>query len=252
MGYENHTKIAYIKKGDIEEAIHQGKIDDYDVCITKDTGEVLFVSPDKGIRPTRSRIYCFKTYEEAQQYINTSEDTYEGQVISIFEGTEYRGYVVNRRNNKYWADPLAAPEIHVDYYQVHEVTKAEYDALPDDKLTNSNIYLITDEDPIAKETVEAYLDDNEYCRLFVKPEVSIAHLLLNKDVDIAPNKTGYFDLLTIPEAYRPKYDGKFPVYYGQDGDKSTFCTVGSDGAVRIFCKDSEPLVSPFGSYIYFY
>ena len=229
MGYENHTKIAYIKKGDIEEALHQGKIDDYDVCITKDTGEVLFVSPDKGIYPTRSRVYCFGTYEDALQYINTSEDTYEGQILSIYEGTEYRGYVVNRRNGQYWADPLAAPEIHVDYYQVHELTKAEYDALPEDKLTNNNIYLITDEEPSTSETVTI---PTGFGTLVLNPVVHIAELII-ETANIAL-MTNSLALGTIPKEYRPKSNFNFMCAHGYDSGKMVCCTVEAEsGTVAV-------------------
>ena len=95
-----------------------------------------------------------------------------------------------------------------------------------------------------------YLGDNDCCKLFVKPEVSIAHLILKKNGTLVPERAGYYDLLTIPEAYRPKYDGGFMAYHGEDGNILAICMVSKDGAVRIFCKDTEPMVSPFGSYFY--
>lgn len=133
-----------------------------------------------------------------------------------------------------------------------EITKAEYEALSEAQKLDGTVYLVTDEDPIAKETVEAYLDDNKYCRLFVKPEVSIAHLLFNKDVDIDPKKIGYFNLATIPEAYRPKYDGEFLAYQTKGKGKAICCEVNKDGSVRIYCENTELIGSPIGSYVYFY
>lgn len=246
MAYDNHTRIAYVKRDDIAEALKQGKLDAYDMCITKDTGEIIFINGEKETLPTHSRVYCYQTYEEAQQGINASLDTYEGQIISIWNETQYDGYIVNRRNNQYWADPLAAPEIHLDYYDVKELTKIEYDALSEEEKNNGNIYLVTDEEPSTSETEIVQLDTG-YGKLVLKPTVGVAQLIIEvHDIAITSN---YYVIGTISEFYRPKCAFSFMCNHG---DRSVRCTVGINGEIAIIGQIEVTANTILGNTVYMY
>lgn len=227
MAYDNHTRIAYVKTTDIEEALKQGKLDIYDMCITKDTGEIIFINGEKNTLPTRSRVYCYQSYDEAIEGINNSTDTYEGQLLSIWNGSQYDGYIVNIRNGKFQADPLAAPEIHLDYYDVKELTKAEYDALSEEEKNNGNIYLVTDEDTYTSETDIVSLVTG-YGRLVLNTVNHIAQLII--DANSIAITSDNFVLGTIPEYYRPKESFEFVCMHGS---KAVHCSVNIDGEVAI-------------------
>ena len=227
MAFENHTRIAYVNSDNINSAIEQGKLDAYDICITKDTGEIIFINGEKQILPVRSRVYRYQSYEEALKAVNESDDTYEGQILSVWDDNQYAGYIVNTRNDTFQLDPLASPNVHLDYYDVKELTKAEYEALSDDEKNNGNIYLVTDEEPSTSETDVVALATG-YGKLVLNPVNHIAQLIISaKAVTITTNR---FVLGTIAEYYRPKEAFDFVCVHGS---KTITCSVQTDGDIVI-------------------
>lgn len=251
MNNKSHSRFALINKTDIETALTDGKIDENDILITKDTGEFILISSDHELKPITSRTYTYNSVEEALKVLNEREDTYVGQVVAIWDGKQYAGYVVNYRNGKYQTDPLAAPEIHLDYYDVKTLTKAEYDALSDEEKNNGNIYLVTDENGYPAENIEIVID-SIYCRLFVNPCTHVAMLSVDTDAIRTVGSADKINYGIIPTAYRPNVDVGFVCATGTNRSIVAGCTVGKDGNITMTVTGRITVAGLHGSCTWLY
>lgn len=96
------SKIGYGNKDDIPISIKDGKIDELDLIVTKDTSELLFVTDELNIKTIKSRIPSFETIEIAEEFLNAATDTYCGELVTIkSENGNYELFIVQFVNKKY-------------------------------------------------------------------------------------------------------------------------------------------------------
>lgn len=251
MNNKSHSKFALLKKTDIDAALEAGKIDEHDILITKDTGELILVTENHELKAVNSRTYRYESVDEAVAALNTAEDTYIGQIVTIWDGNQYAGYVVNQRNGKYQIDPLAAPDIHLDYYDVKELTKAEYDALTDEEKHNGNIYLVTDESDYPCEMMEIATEIT-YGTLYVNAFTHVASLTVDTEIKRTVSGTEWLELGLLPKAYRPANDIYFTCMCG-DNLTIPLCGVADKyGLVKLCVKGRTSITGIHGSCMYLY
>ena len=115
MSVDSRTKFVYLSYDDITTSINNGVLDEYDMCITKDTHEIYIVRDDLTPFAIKSKVYVFDSVEEAIQILNQNTDTYVGQVIAILYNGTYRGYIVNQVNDQFTTTPLWENPDQLDY-----------------------------------------------------------------------------------------------------------------------------------------
>lgn len=129
-----------------------------------------------------------------------------------------------------------------------ELTKAEYDALPEEQKLDGTIYLVTDEN----DDIASYADidiDSDICSLTINANVHIGLLRLSGTLE--PSVVGYNTIVTIPEAHRPLHETWFTGVYGSDGDIAFPWVARTDGRIQAYCKTKE-LMNVFASGVYVY
>jgi hypothetical protein len=99
---KNRIKYAYKNRDEIQNAIDIGQLDAYDIIITKDTHEQFQVQEDLSYIPITSKIYTFPTIKDAENYIKTSSDKYNGQIISVLDGDIFHPYMINQIGDNYF------------------------------------------------------------------------------------------------------------------------------------------------------
>lgn len=99
---KNRIKYAYKNRDEIQNAIDIGQLDAYDIIITKDTHEQFQVQEDLSYIPITSKIYTFPTIKDAENYIKTSSDKYNGQIISVLDGEIFHPYMINQIGDNYF------------------------------------------------------------------------------------------------------------------------------------------------------
>lgn len=92
----NRAKFSYVNRDEIEKLINKGKIDVNDIIYTKDTHENIFIGSDLSVIPIQSKVYRFKDVTSAETQLNNSSDTYEGQIVAIYDNNAYTAYIVNK------------------------------------------------------------------------------------------------------------------------------------------------------------
>lgn len=113
----NRVKYAYLDYSEIQNRIDGGEIDEYDVIFTKDTHEQYLIKDDLSLLNIKSRIYRFDSIESAKESLNSSSDTYEGQIVAIADNDlgVYHGYIVNRYDEEYTVTSLSDSGTSIDY-----------------------------------------------------------------------------------------------------------------------------------------
>lgn len=115
MGYENRSKVAFVRYDEIQAKIRAKELDAYDIVYTKDTHENLLITPELTPIPIQYRVYRFTDARTAEEFLNDTTDTYEGQLVSIqFEG-RYSAYMVNRNSDGFYVTPLNQYSGEIDY-----------------------------------------------------------------------------------------------------------------------------------------
>lgn len=95
----NRAKFSYVNRDEIEKLINKGKIDVNDIIYTKDTHENIFIGSDLSVIPIQSKVYRFKDVTSAEKQLNSSSDTYEGQIVAIYDNNAYTAYIVNKNKS---------------------------------------------------------------------------------------------------------------------------------------------------------
>lgn len=114
---DNRVKYAYLNYDEISNRIEDGDIDAYDIVFTKDTHEQYFVKEDLELLSIKSRVNCFDSVQSANTILNSSKETYEGQIVAIADNDlgVYHGYIVNKSDDTYVVTSLADSGIQIDY-----------------------------------------------------------------------------------------------------------------------------------------
>jgi hypothetical protein len=93
------VKFGYLSYDDMLSKIETGEVNEYDVIYSKDRLITYIISEDLTPIELRSRVYVFNNISEAEATLNSSTDTYIGQVVAILYKDKYRGYIVNYDNS---------------------------------------------------------------------------------------------------------------------------------------------------------
>lgn len=111
-----YSKNAYINQNEISERIENGQLDAFDIIYTKDTHLCFIISPELTPIEIKSKVFVFTSVEEAEEELNNSSYTYEGQIVSILSNGIYRAYIVNKNyRNIFYVTSLADSSIDLDY-----------------------------------------------------------------------------------------------------------------------------------------
>jgi hypothetical protein len=97
MANNNHSRFFYTNRDQIQDGINTGLVNQWDIVICQDTKEQILITDEYEQVVIKSRVYRFEDVSTAEEVLNNSSDTYEGQVVSIMSnrGT-YQAYIVNR------------------------------------------------------------------------------------------------------------------------------------------------------------
>ncbi len=81
------SKIGYGNLNKIDSVIQSGVLDEYDIVFTKDTHEIVFITPEK----TQMRVKARINYDSIG---DAKSDAYAGQIITVLEDGKYIPYIV--------------------------------------------------------------------------------------------------------------------------------------------------------------
>lgn len=114
--YSTLAKVGYARYDEIQSWIDAGKIDENDIIFTTDTHQTILIANDYQIVPINGKVYVFETVKEAEEILNQSPDTYEGQVVSIRNLDKYAGYIVYKSpRNSFKVSPINTYSGEIDY-----------------------------------------------------------------------------------------------------------------------------------------
>lgn len=111
----DRIKFAYLTYNDMISRIESGEINEYDIIYSKDRYIMYLITETLEPLELRSRVYTFSSVNEAENAINEATDTYVGQVVSILDNDVYKGYIVNKNDNKFIVTPLYEYPGSIDY-----------------------------------------------------------------------------------------------------------------------------------------
>lgn len=121
---KSRTNFAYLTCEDMQKKLSDGILNQYDVIYTKDSLETYIITEELKAVALRSRVYAFNSIREAVSKLNQNMDTYEGQIVSIYNGNEYSGYIVNLKNGAFTVTSL------------HQLSFVDYDTLGNRPIVN--------------------------------------------------------------------------------------------------------------------
>lgn len=111
----NRLKYGYLSYEDMLVRLNEGKLDAYDLVFEKNTKECFVITPELIPSPIVSRVRVFNSVSEANEALNTSIDTYAGQIVSVIVKGVHKGYIVNKNNDVFEAVPLSSFDGEIDY-----------------------------------------------------------------------------------------------------------------------------------------
>lgn len=101
------VKFGWLAYDEMLQAIRDHLLKAYDVCFTKDTKEIYILSSTLSPIPIKSRMRVFGSIEVANANINTTAQTYEGELVSIFVNEKFVAYIVNKKQDgTYYVAPV--------------------------------------------------------------------------------------------------------------------------------------------------
>ena len=109
------AKFGYLTYDDMVAKIADEKLDEYDICYTKDTHECYIVSEDKVPVAIKSKVNTYSSTDDAEKDLNSSLSTYEGQIVAIKYKDRLRAYIVEKNNDGFFVTPLDVARDVIDY-----------------------------------------------------------------------------------------------------------------------------------------
>ncbi len=109
------AKFGYLTYDDMVAKIADEKLDEYDICYTKDTHECYIVSEDKVPVAIKSKVNTYSSTDDAEKDLNSSISTYEGQIVAIKYNDRFRAYIVEKNNDGFFVTPLDVARDVIDY-----------------------------------------------------------------------------------------------------------------------------------------
>ena len=174
----NRAKFSYIKYDDIERLINEGKIDANDIVYTKDTHENILIGSDLSVNPVRSKIYRFLDVSEAEGKLNTSSDTYAGQIVAILNDGAYTAYIVNKNTGgSFYVTKLSEDAKTLNYDTIGNRPIDNLDGTLDNPITISElatgVYKVRGQYKICLNDITTYLSGNDHVFLVSNEESEI-------------------------------------------------------------------------------
>lgn len=117
MAYESSLiKMGWLKYQEMIDAISHGDLEKYNVCYTKDTKEIYIINAELQPVPIKSKLRTYPSPEVATTDINSTVQTYAGEIVSILKGNAFVAYIVNldSSTNKYFVTPVDNERL-IDY-----------------------------------------------------------------------------------------------------------------------------------------
>ena len=108
----DRIKFGYMNYDEIADRLIQGKLNVYDSVYTKDTHELIFITPHENdyIR-IKSRIDVYNSIVQAEAQLNLKSDTHLGQIVGIYGSDGWiHAYNVNYADNKFIVRPVGIEE----------------------------------------------------------------------------------------------------------------------------------------------
>ena len=140
MSVDSRTKFVYLSYDDITTGIENGVLDEFDMCITKDTHEIYVVREDLTPFAIKSKVYIFDSVEEANTQLNANTDTYIGQIVAVLCNDTYRGYIVNSIDSQFTVTPLWENPEQIDYNTLGNRPIVNLTGTLDDPIVVSELY----------------------------------------------------------------------------------------------------------------
>lgn len=109
------AKFGYLTYEDMVTKIADEKLDEYDICYTKDTHECYIVSENRIPIAIKSKVNTYSSIDDAKKDLNSSTSTYEGQIVAIKYNDRFRAYIVEKNNNEFFTTPLDVARDTIDY-----------------------------------------------------------------------------------------------------------------------------------------
>lgn len=174
----NRAKFSYVKYDDIQRLINEGKIDANDIVYTKDTHENILIGTDLSVNPVRSKIYRFLDVSEAEGKLNTSSDTYAGQVVAILNDGAYTAYIVNKNTGgSFYVTKLSEDAKTLNYDTIGNRPIDNLDGTLDNPITISalatGVYKVRGQYKICTNDITTYLSGNDHVFLVSNEESEI-------------------------------------------------------------------------------
>ena len=107
----DRIKFGYMNYDEIADRLNSGKLNVYDAVFTKDTEELIFITPNENdyIR-VKGRIDVYASILWAEYYLNRKSDSYIGQIVGIQQGDWVMPYMVNYADDKFIVKPVTIDE----------------------------------------------------------------------------------------------------------------------------------------------
>lgn len=114
--------FGYLKQDEIQKALNKNLIDKWSVVYTSDTKRQFLIDDKLDIIPIKSKVPVFSSKQEAIVTLNQESSTYEGEIVSILNGTRFEAYIVNRDsiNSRFVVNPLSE-EVDIDYDKLNNI-----------------------------------------------------------------------------------------------------------------------------------
>lgn len=101
------VKFGWLTYSEMIQAISDKLLSAYDVCFTKDSKEIYIISSTLSPIPIKSKMRVFASVEIANNSINTTPQTYAGELVSIFVNEKFVAYIVNQNQDQtYYVAPV--------------------------------------------------------------------------------------------------------------------------------------------------
>lgn len=118
---ENQIRFGWLNYEEMVEAIENGDLDQFDICFTRDTHEQYLIDSKLNPVSIKSRLRIYASVEAAIEDINSTNQTYSGEIISIRDGEKFIAYVVNQfADETYYISPICS-DGQVDYNDLQNV-----------------------------------------------------------------------------------------------------------------------------------
>lgn len=115
---ENHIRFGWLTYQEMMDAIANGSLNEYDICLTNDTHQEFIINSKKEPVAINSRLRIYASVESAIADINATPQTYAGEILAIRDGEKFISYIVNQfEDGTFYVSPIFR-EDQLDYNEL--------------------------------------------------------------------------------------------------------------------------------------